>query len=113
MAYNMQTHKFLPYKCFKTYNNYFFVLSIYQDLSYSEILAGRHRAWLVKKIRFICMQSQKFKKDLIFKFKTISRTCFVCMKALTVYYIDVRYGGTYLEKMTTLERTCRFLKLEP
>ena len=29
---------------------------IYRDLSYSEILAGRPGAWLVKKIFSICMQ---------------------------------------------------------
>ena len=27
-----------------------------QDWSYGEVLAGRPRAWLVKKIFFICMQ---------------------------------------------------------
>ena len=41
---------------------------LYRDLSYGEILVGRPGAWLVKKIFFICMQSQNFKKDLILKF---------------------------------------------
>ena len=59
--------------------------SIYQDLSYDEILAGRPGAWLVKNICFICMQSQNFNNDFILKFKTISRTCFIFMIALTVY----------------------------
>ena len=58
---------------------------IYQDLSYGEILAGQPEAWLVKKIFFVCMQSQNFKKNLILKFKTISKTCFIFMIALTVY----------------------------
>ena len=62
-----------------------FLHIIYRDLSYGEILAGRPGAWLVKKIWFICMQSQIFKKYLILKFKTISRTCFIFMIALTVY----------------------------
>ena len=59
--------------------------NIYQDLSYDGILAGRPGAWLGKKICFVCMQSKNFKKDLILKFKTISRTCFIFMIALTVY----------------------------
>ena len=56
-----------------------------QDLNYDESLSGRPGAWLVKKNIFICMQSQNFKKDLILKFKTISKTCFIFMIALTVY----------------------------
>ena len=44
---------------------------IYQDLSYGEILAGRPEAWLDN--FFLCMHSN-FKKDLILKFKIISRT---------------------------------------
>ena len=59
------------------------MIMIHQDLSYGEILAGRPEAWLVKKN--LRMQSQKFKKDLIFKFKIICRTCFVFMIALMVY----------------------------
>ena len=59
-------------------------IDTYQDLSYGEILAGRPGAWLLKKIRFIYMQSQNFKRDLILKFKTISRKCFIFMIALTV-----------------------------
>ena len=47
-----------------------------QDLSYDESLSGRPGAWLVK-FFFICMQSQNFKKNLILKFKTISRTFFL------------------------------------
>ena len=62
-----------------------FYFYIYQDLNYVGILAGRPGAWLVKKICFICMQSQNFKKNLILKFKTISRRCFIFMIALTVY----------------------------
>ena len=44
----------------------------------------------------------KLKKDLILKFKLISRTCFVFMIAFTVYekraYNDVSYGDTYPAK---------------
>ena len=49
------------------------LFSLHQDLSYGELLAGQPGAWLV---RNICMQSQNFKKDLMLKLKTISRTCF-------------------------------------
>ena len=59
--------------------------NIDRDLSYGEILAGLPEAWLVKKIFYLCMQSQNFRKDLILKFKIISRTCFVFMIALMVY----------------------------
>ena len=38
-----------------------------------------------EKICFICMKSQNFKKYLILKFKTIFKTCFIFMIALTVY----------------------------
>ena len=62
----------------------FLVIILYQDLIYSEILSGRLGAWLVNKIRCICMQSQNFKKDLILKFKTISRRCFIFMIAWMV-----------------------------
>jgi len=54
-------------------------------LSYGEILAGRPGAWLVKKLFFICMQSKKLKRELMLKFKMISRTCLVFMIAFTVY----------------------------
>ena len=47
-------------------------ISLDRDLNYGEILAGHTGAWLVKKISFMCMQSQNFKTDLILKFKTIS-----------------------------------------
>ena len=50
-----------------------------------EILAGRPEARFVKKIFCLCMPSQNFKKDLILKFKIISRTCFVLMIALMLY----------------------------
>ena len=56
-----------------------------QDLSYDGILAGRPGAWHMKKICNICMQSQNFERDLILKFKTIYRTCFISVIALTVY----------------------------
>ena len=58
---------------------------LYQDLRQGEILAGRPGAWLVKKKCFKCMQSQNLKKDLILKFKMISRTSFVFMIASMVY----------------------------
>ena len=32
------------------------MVTIYQDLSYGEILAGGPGAWLVKKIYFICIK---------------------------------------------------------
>ena len=39
------------------------IFTLHQDLSYGDILAGRPGAWLVKKKKkFICMQSQNFKK---------------------------------------------------
>ena len=38
---------------------------IHQDLSYDDSLSGRPGAWLVKKIFFICMQSQNLKKTHI------------------------------------------------
>ena len=56
-----------------------------QDWSYNESLSGRPGAWLVKKIFFVCMQSQNFKKDFILKFKMILRTSFVFMIAFMVY----------------------------
>ena len=78
------------------------VILIDQYLSYGEILASRPGAWIVKKNVFKCMQSQNFKTNLILKFKSMNRTCFVFMIALTVYekrtYIDARYGGTYPDK---------------
>ena len=49
-----------------------------------EILAGRPEAWLVKKLFFICMQSKKLNRELMLKFKMISRTCLVFMIAFTV-----------------------------
>ena len=61
------------------------VCEIYQDLSYDDSLSGRPGAWLVKKIFFICMQSQNLKKNLILKFKIISRTSFVFIIAFMVY----------------------------
>ena len=63
----------------------FILVCIYQDLSYDESLSGRPGAWLEKKIFFICMQSQILKKDLILKFKIISRTSFVFIIAFMVY----------------------------
>ena len=63
----------------------FLYVLIYRDLSYGEILAGRPVAWLVKKIFFICMQSQNLKKDLALKFKIISRTSFAFIIAFMVY----------------------------
>ena len=60
-------------------------ISLDRDLNYGEILAGHTGAWLVKKISFMCMQSQNFKTDLILRFKMISRTCFVFMIAFAVY----------------------------
>ena len=87
-----------------------------QDLSNGEILAGRPGAWLVKKRKFICMQSQNFQKDLILKFKTISRTCFVFMIALTVMskediFMFVMVAPTQ-NKTIKIEITCRVFKLE-
>ena len=35
---------------------------LYQDLSYDESFSGQPGAWRVKKIFFICMQSQNFKE---------------------------------------------------
>ena len=71
----MQTPKLLRFSGF----------TIYQDLSYGEILAGRPGAWLVKKIIFIGMQSIKLKRELMLKFKMISRTCLNFMIAFMVY----------------------------
>ena len=56
------------------------------------------------------MQSQNFKKDLILKFKTISRTCFIFMIAFT---IDVFMGTPTLKKMTKLELEPIVFKLDP
>ena len=58
---------------------------LYQDLSYGEILSNQPGAWLVKRICFMCIQPQNFKKDLILKLKTISRTCLLFMIAFTIY----------------------------
>ena len=44
------------------FQNKFWPNPLHQDLSYDGILASRPEAWLVKKICFICMQSQNFKK---------------------------------------------------
>ena len=79
---------------------FFVLVQINQDLCYDESLSGQPGTWLVKKIFFICLQSQNFfKKYLILKFKMISRTSFVFMIAFMIYkYIDVHYGGTYPEK---------------
>ena len=54
-----------------------------QDLSYGEMFSGQTVDWLVNKKMFICMLSQKVKKNLILKFKYISRTCF---------FYDILYG---------------------
>ena len=43
------------------------------------------RSLACEKIIFICMQSQNLKKDLISKFKIISRTSFVFIIAFMVY----------------------------
>ena len=51
-----------PGKCYKTDSLRSSPASINQDLSYDESLSGQPGAWLVKKIFFICMQSQNFKK---------------------------------------------------
>ena len=62
------------------------------------------------------MQSQNLKKDLLLKFKMISRTSFVFMIAFLVYewraYIDVCYGGTYPKKPVKLDFTSRVFKLK-
>ena len=75
---------------------------VYHNLEYGDTKSGQLRYWLVNKIFFICMQSKKFKKELMLKFKMIFRTCLNFMIAFIVYeyraYIDVRYGDTYPEK---------------
>ena len=55
------------------------------NLEYGDTKSGQLRYWLVKKIFFICMQSKKFRKELMLKFKMISRTYLVFMIAFTVY----------------------------
>ena len=57
---------------------------INHNLEYGDTKSGQLEDWLVKK-KFICMQSKKFKKELMLKFKMISRTCLVFMIAFTVY----------------------------
>ena len=58
---------------------------LYHNLEHVGTKSGQLRYWLVKKIYFICMQSKKFKKELMLKFKMISRTCLIFMIAFTVY----------------------------
>ena len=63
----------------------YFLGPLNRDLNYDESLSGRPGAWLEKKIFLICMLSQILKKDLILKFKIISRTSFVFIIAFMVY----------------------------
>ena len=60
-------------------------LCLDHNLEYDDTKSGRLEDWLVKKIFFICIQSKKFKKELILKFKMISRTCLFFMMAFMVY----------------------------
>ena len=60
-------------------------LYIYHNLEYGDIKSGQLEDLHVKKIFFICMQSKKFKNELILKFKMISRTCLFFMMAFMVY----------------------------
>ena len=55
------------------------------NLEYGDIKYGQLEDWLVKKIFLICIQSKKFKKELMLKFKMISRTGLVFMIAFMVY----------------------------
>ena len=50
---------------------------INQDLSYDESLSGQPGAWLVKENKFYMHAITKLKKDLLLKFKMISRTSFL------------------------------------
>ena len=54
------------------------------DLSYGEILSGQPGAWLVKNICSAC-NHKSAEIELILKFKPISRTCFVFLKASSVH----------------------------
>ena len=55
------------------------------NLEYGDNKSGQLEDWHVKKIFFICMQSKKFKKELILKFKMISRTYLNFMIVFMVY----------------------------
>ena len=58
---------------------------INHDLSYGDILSGQHGARLVKKYFVYLCNNKMAKKEVILKFKTISRTGFVFLIAFMVY----------------------------
>ena len=66
-------------------NTHYKATPVHHNLEYGDIKSGQLEDWLVKKIFFICMQSKKFKKELMLKFKMISRTCLNFMIVFMVY----------------------------
>ena len=54
------------------------------NLEKGDTKSGQLEDWLVKKTFYICVQSKKFKKKLMLKFKIISRACLIFMIAFTV-----------------------------
>ena len=60
-------------------------LLLHHNLEYGVTKSGHLEDWLVKKIFSICMQSKKFKKELMLKLKMISRTCLNFMIVFMVY----------------------------
>ena len=87
-------------------------IKLYRDLSYGEILAGRPGAWLVKKIYFICMQSKKLKKELMLKFKIISRICLMFMLAFKRPILMFVMVAPTLKKTVKPDSTRRVFKLD-